>query len=141
MLGLLKRPQQHFWGPIKGPFRLRKPLLGARGFLLSPGGPDLGSTAIGRSNWVGHIHTMHSRPFRNLYGTPGALLINRCYSQFGATQLKEMVKNRLKRACLGPECPFWWPWRPLEGTEDQIWSLLSLAAPPVLDSWLSHTLD
>ena len=31
--------------------------------------------------------------------------------------------------------------RCLEGTEDQIWSLLSLAAPPVLDSWLSHTLD
>merc|ERR1711911_384352 len=40
-----------------------------------------------------------------------------------------------------PKCPFWWPWRSLEGTEDQIWSLLSLAAPPVLDSWLSHTLD
>ena len=70
-----------------------------------------------------------------------ALLIHRYYSQFGTTQLKEMVKNRLKRARLGPKCPFWWPWRSLEGTEDQIWSLLSLAAPPVLDSLLSHTLD
>ena len=70
-----------------------------------------------------------------------ALLIHRYYSQFGTTQLKEMVKNRLKRARLGPKCPFWWPRRSLEGTEDQIWSLLSLAAPPVLDSWLSHTLD
>ena len=41
-----------------------------------------------------------------------ALLIHRYYSQFGTTQLKEMVKNRLKRARLGPKCPFWWPGGP-----------------------------
>ena len=70
-----------------------------------------------------------------------ALLIHRYYSQFGATQLKEMVKNRLKRARFGPKCPFWWPWRSLEGPVDQIWSLLPLAAPFVLESWLPHTFD
>ena len=38
----------------------------------SPGGPDLGPSATGWSNWVGRIHIMCSGPFRDHYGTPGA---------------------------------------------------------------------
>ena len=55
--------------------------------MASPGGPDLGPTATGWSNWVGCIHIMCLGPLRELYGTPGAP----------------------KRAHFSPEGPLLWP--------------------------------
>merc|ERR1712175_66072 len=51
----LKRPLQHSWSPQKGPLWPIKSLLGPRWALGSPGGPDLGPTATGWSNWTGHM--------------------------------------------------------------------------------------
>ena len=88
VLGPLTRPLRHSQGPQKGPFW---PFWGPRRSLGSPGGPDLGPSATGWSNWVGRIHIMCSGPFRDHYGTPGAP----------------------KRARFGPDRPFWGPRRSL----------------------------
>merc|ERR1711989_93581 len=77
VLGPHTKPLRHSWGPQKGPF-------------WGPGqprGPDLGPSATGWSNWVGHIHIMCSGPIRDHYGTPGAP----------------------KKAPFGRESPFWEP--------------------------------
>ena len=88
VLGPLTRPLRHSQGPQKGPFW---PFWGPRRSLGSPGGPDLGPSATGWSNWVGRIHIMCLGPLRDLYSTPGAP----------------------KRARFGPESPFWGPRRSL----------------------------
>ena len=48
-------PERPFWGPW-----------------AALGGPDLGPSATGWSNWVGRIQIMCSGPLRDLYSTPGA---------------------------------------------------------------------
>ena len=44
--------------PKRARFGPKRPFWGPQRSLGSPGGPDLGPTATGWSNWVGHIHTM-----------------------------------------------------------------------------------
>ena len=58
LLGPVFGPESHFWWPWR--------------FSGSPGGPDLGPSATGWSNWVGRIQIMCSHPLRDLYNTPGA---------------------------------------------------------------------
>ena len=58
LLGPVFGPESHFWWPWR--------------FSGSPGGPDLGPSATGWSNWVGRIQIMCSGPLRDLYNTPGA---------------------------------------------------------------------
>ena len=70
MLGPLKRPLRHSWGPQKGPFWPKQPLWGPQRSSGSPEGLDLVPATSGWSNWVGRIHTMRLGPFRDLYGTP-----------------------------------------------------------------------
>merc|ERR1711989_42612 len=83
MLGPLTRPLRHSWAPKRARFGPERPLWeprigpdrpfwGPRRSLGSPGGPNLGPSATGWSNWVGRIHIMCSGPFRDHYGTPGA---------------------------------------------------------------------
>ena len=115
VLGPLTRPLRHSQGPQKGPFW---PFWGPRRSLGSPGGPDLGPSATGWSNWVGRIHIMCSGPFRDHYGTPGAP----------------------KRAVLAQIGPFGGPGGPRWAPGGHIWSQLSLIGLSVLDSWSSHTL-
>merc|ERR1711989_9086 len=52
VLGPLTKPLRHSWGPQKGPFW---PFWVPQRSLGSPGGPDLGPSATGWSNWVGRI--------------------------------------------------------------------------------------
>ena len=77
--------------PKRARFGLERPFWGPRRSLGSPGGPNLGPSATGWSNWVGRIHIMCSGPLRDHYGTPGAP----------------------KRARFGPERPLWEPRRAL----------------------------
>ena len=77
--------------PKRARFGPERPLWEPRRALGSPGGPNLGPSATGWSNWVGCIHIMCSGPLRDLYSTPGAP----------------------KRARFGPERPLWEPRRAL----------------------------
>ena len=90
-------PLRDLYGTSRAPKRARfgpdRPFWGPRRSLGSPGGPNLGPSATGWSNWVGRIHIMCSGPLRDHYGTPGAP----------------------KRAHFGPERPFWGPQRSSEG--------------------------
>ena len=77
--------------PKRARFGPERPLWEPRRALGSPGGPNLGPSATGWSNWVGCIHIMCSGPIIDLYSTPGAP----------------------KRARFGPERPLWEPRRAL----------------------------
>merc|ERR1711917_210570 len=71
------------------------------------GGPDLGPSATGWSNWVGRIHIKCSGPLRDHYGTPGAP----------------------KRAVLAQKGPFGSPGGPWAAPGGLIWAQVPLVGP------------
>ena len=73
--------------PKRARFGPESPFWGPRRSLGSHGGPNLGPSATGWSNWVSRIHIMCLGPLRDLYSTPGAP----------------------KRARFGPKCSILWP--------------------------------
>ena len=89
---------------------------------------------------MGRIHIMHLCPLTDLYGTPGALLIQHCYSPFRTTQLVKTVKNRQKGHVLAIKGPFGDLGGPRRAPGDQIWSQLPPIGLPGLDSWSPLTL-
>ena len=100
--------------PKRARFGPERPLWEPRRALGSPGGPNLGPSATGWSNWVGCIHIMCSGPIIDLYSTPGAP----------------------KRARFGPERPLWEP-RSQHRQDRLRWERLAKRIQPgrFLDFW------
>ena len=92
-LGPLLGPLLHSRAPKRARFGPERPFWGSPRVLEGPRGPDLVPTAPNWSDWVGVMVTTH-------FG----LVLGLLWAPRGS-----------KRARFGPKCPFWGPWRSLEG--------------------------
>ena len=92
-LGPLLGPLLHSRAPKRARFGPERPFWGSPRVLEGPRGPDLVPTAPNWSDWVGVMVTTH----------------------FGLVLGLLWAPRGPKRARFGPKCPFWGPWRSLEG--------------------------